>query len=55
MEMELENEILKTFQVITIKVKHRRSRLRKYYFRVLAVKYKQSGLSNNADTVLDCG
>ena len=45
-------EILKSVQVITIKL--RRFRLRKCYFRVLAVKYKQSGLSENADTVLDC-
>ena len=45
-------EILKVFQVITIKL--RRFRLRKCYFGVFAVKYKQSGLSKNADTVLDC-
>ena len=45
-------EILKTFQVITIKL--RRFRLGKCYFVVLAVKYKQSGFSKNADTVLDC-
>ena len=45
-------EIAKTFQFITIKL--RRFRLRKCYFRVLAVKYKQSSLSENADTVLDC-
>ena len=42
-------EILNTFQVITIKL--RRFRLQNY-FRVLAVKYKQSGLSKNVDTVL---
>ena len=35
------------FQVITIKLRH--FRLRKCYFGVLAVKYKQSGLSKNAD------
>ena len=35
-------------------IKLRRFRLRKCYFWVLAVKYKQSGLSKNADTVLDC-
>ena len=45
-------EILKSFQVITIKLRH--FRLQKCYFGVLAVKYKQSGLSKNADTVLDC-
>ena len=45
-------KILKSFQVITIKL--RRFRLRKCYFWVLAVKYKQSGLSRIADTVLDC-
>ena len=38
-------EILKRFQVITIKL--RRFRLRKCYFGVLAVKYKQSDLSQN--------
>ena len=43
-------DILKTFQVITIKLWHR-FRLRKCYFGFLAVKYKQSGLSKNADTV----
>ena len=32
-------------------VKHRRFRLRKCDFGVLAVKYQQSGLSKNADTV----
>ena len=42
-------EILKIFQVITIK--HRHFRLQKCYFGVVAVKYKQSGLSQNADTV----
>ena len=45
-------EILKIFQVITIKL--RRFLLRKCYLGVLAVKYKQSGLSKIADTVLDC-
>ena len=45
-------EILKIFRVITIKL--RRFRLRKCYFWVLAVKCKQSGLSKNAGTVLDC-
>ena len=35
-------------------IKLHRFRLRKCYFWVLAVKYKQSGLSKNADTVLDC-
>ena len=45
-------EILKKFQVITIKL--RRFRLWKCFFGVLAVKYKQSGLLKNADTVLDC-
>ena len=35
-------EILKTLQVVTIKL--RRFRLQKCYFGVLAVKYKQSGL-----------
>ena len=44
-------EILKTFQVITIKL--RPFRLRKCYFGVLVVKCKQSGLSKNADTALD--
>ena len=42
----------KTFQVITIKL--RRFRLRKCYFGVLAVEYKQIGFQKNADTVLDC-
>ena len=32
-------------------IKLRRFRLQKCYFGVLAVKYKQSGLSKNADTV----
>ena len=45
-------EMLNFFQVIKIKL--RRFRLRKCYFGVLAVKYNQSGLSKNADTVLDC-
>ena len=45
-------KILKTFQVITIKF--RLFRLRKCFLGVLAVKYKQSGLSKNVDTVLDC-
>ena len=45
-------EILKTFQVI--KIKYCRFRLRKCYYRVLVVKYKQSGLLKNADTVLNC-
>ena len=35
-------------------IKLRRFQLRKCYLGVLAVKYKQSGLSKNADTVLDC-
>ena len=42
-------EILNTFQVITIRL--RRFRLRKCIFGSLAVKYKQSSLSENADTV----
>ena len=41
-------EIFKTLQVITIK--HRRFRLRTCFFEVLALKYKQSGLSKNAET-----
>ena len=45
-------EILKTFQVITIKL--RRFRLRKCYFGGFGCKIQTKHTFKNADTVLDC-